>query len=123
MDYPILPACQLMIFGEKNGDQLTITCRGELEIASSSALPMILKTFYDDKVEEVVFDFSGLTYIDCSGIRYLVECLRIIGKKSVEIVYTAYAVCRMFQRFWQQIQEAYPSTRLFHPECLCCQLN
>lgn len=76
-----------MIKSCKTGDQLTVCLQGEIDHCVSEALRESIETLLcDQRIRHLVLDFSGVTFMDSSGIGMIIgrykTMLRRNGKVS-----------------------------------------
>ena len=55
----------------REGDTHSLAAEGELDLASSQALARELGAARDSDAERIVLDLSGLTFVDCAGLRVI----------------------------------------------------
>jgi anti-anti-sigma factor len=60
--------------------ETTVVLVGELDMASSPDLAKVLETVVENGPTEVVLDFSGLSFIDSSGLAVLVAAQKTMGE-------------------------------------------
>jgi anti-anti-sigma factor len=63
----------LHIRSERDGDSYTIALRGEFDLANASAVEDQLKSAEATDARSIVLDLSGLTFMDSTGIRLILE--------------------------------------------------
>jgi len=69
------------------GTTAVITVRGELDIASASALrEALLQLLADEVVPDLTVDGSGITFVDSSGLAVLLMASRRWGQAGKRIV-------------------------------------
>ncbi len=88
----------LSITSEPSDDVWRVVAEGELDVDGAAALEAAVVAGLDATVAEVVLDLSGISFIDSSGLRVLVDAaaaaaredtharLRIISSPSVDRV-------------------------------------
>ena len=64
-----------------NGDSVVFLA-GELDMATAPELTGVLGKIIEDGPQEVVLDFSGLSFIDSSGIAALVDSQQRLSEQS-----------------------------------------
>lgn len=64
---------------EREGDGVRLVVRGELDIATVPVLERALAL--DGEAERVVLDLAGVTFIDSTGLRLLLEAHGSIGAR------------------------------------------
>jgi anti-anti-sigma factor len=72
---------------------------GEIDAASVGELELQLAEVLEDGVDELVLDFHGVTFLDSSGLRLLVDTANGLGsgvRCTVRIVGATSAVRRVF---------------------------
>lgn len=72
-----------------------ISVRGELDLASVSQVSAVARVVLESKPEQVVFDLSGLEFMDSSGLRVLLEVATQVG--SVVVPSPSLAVRRVIE--------------------------
>lgn len=60
-----------------------ISLAGELDLASAPQVSTLVKAALEENPEEVVFDLSGLEFMDSSGLRVLLEVANQVGSVVV----------------------------------------
>jgi anti-anti-sigma factor len=56
-----------------HGDRTTLKLRGELDLCSADLLDAVLKHHIATGRHHIRLDMSGLTFIDCAGLRVVVD--------------------------------------------------
>ena len=64
-----------------------VECHGELDIATAPEVEVIVRGMVDDGAEELRLDWSGLTFMDSTGIRLLLEILALCRDSSVGLTW------------------------------------
>jgi anti-anti-sigma factor len=64
-----------------------LECRGELDIATAPDLEVIVRSMVDEGAEELRLDWSGLTFMDSTGIRLLLEILALCRDSRVGLTW------------------------------------
>ncbi|MGI8713473.1 MAG: STAS domain-containing protein [Solirubrobacteraceae bacterium] len=67
---------QLVIQTDRDGDELTLSLRGELDLASAPALERALQGPADGTQPRLIVDLSGLQFMDSSGLHVLLRANR-----------------------------------------------
>jgi anti-anti-sigma factor len=63
-------------------DDAVVVLTGELDMASAPELTKVLGQVITDGPQEIVLDFSGLSFIDSSGIAALVDAQHRLGDQK-----------------------------------------
>jgi anti-sigma B factor antagonist len=82
------------------GNPPTVLIRGEVDVATSPRLRSTLSTLLAQGTSSLTLDFSGVSFIDSSGLGVLVGALRRIQERpngSVQVVGTTAFVRKIFQ--------------------------
>lgn len=66
---------------EKNGNVLTVTIEGELDIKTAPQLSAALEGELDD-VDEVYFDMKGCPYTSSAGLRVVLGTYQVMEEKD-----------------------------------------
>ncbi len=66
----------------EQGDQLTVHCRGDLDINSSPELKARVLDAYRKEDKDIVFDFSQLHYLDSTGLGALISIFKNAREKG-----------------------------------------
>jgi anti-sigma B factor antagonist len=61
---------------EQDGDQVTLTLRGELDLATAPVVEELLREAQSSDTKAILLDLRGLEFIDSTGIRVLVTAYR-----------------------------------------------
>lgn len=61
----------LRLRSRREGPTHSLEAEGELDLSSSLALARELNAARDSDAEQIVLDLSGLTFVDCSGLRVI----------------------------------------------------
>jgi anti-sigma B factor antagonist len=86
--------------GERPGDRPMVVVRGEVDVATSPRLRSTLSTLLAGGATSLALDFSGVTFIDSSGLGVLVGALKRVQEGSdghVQIVGATEFVRKIFQ--------------------------
>ncbi|MGZ4119990.1 MAG: STAS domain-containing protein [Actinomycetota bacterium] len=67
------------------GPNLTLRCEGELDFAAAPEFKEALDEALGKEPPELVLDWSGLTFMDSTGIRLLLDTLLRCRKGSVDL--------------------------------------
>ena len=65
---------------------LVVALIGELDAAASDGAWDTLSALIDDDTEELVFDVSGLTFIDSRGLSVLIRAWKALGASSDRLI-------------------------------------
>lgn len=106
MGCEVTPAAQLRITTGSRASTRTIGLEGELDLAGGPALRHVLAETLERPLECLVFDLSGLRFMDSSGVHITVElwkrsaaqkfCLKIVpGPRTVQRVFE---ICQLQQQ-------------------------
>jgi anti-sigma B factor antagonist len=64
----------------------TVSFEGRLTIPNGNAMRRTLADALRSRPRELTIDFSGVTYIDSSGVATLVEAMRIAAQQGTRLV-------------------------------------
>jgi anti-sigma B factor antagonist len=64
----------------------TVSFEGRLTISNGNGMRRTLADALRSRPREVTIDFSGVTYIDSSGVATLVEAMRIAAQQGTRLV-------------------------------------
>ena len=64
----------LSVHGERRGDAYHVEPIGELDIATAERLEQELRTAQDSDAATIVLDLSGLSFMDSTGLRVVLDC-------------------------------------------------
>jgi anti-sigma B factor antagonist len=89
------------------GQAATIALTGEFDMYGEADATLALETVLAEEPESVIVDLSGLTFMDSSGIRWLVmtrrRCLaegrRLLIVPGVQAVHRVFTLCGLEQFF------------------------
>lgn len=65
------------IHEDAQGDRRTLTLAGELDLASAPALEAAVAQLCADGANEIVFDLSGLSFVDSTGLRTILSSMSL----------------------------------------------
>ena len=68
-----------------NGDELTITLKGELNSTNSNQLEAVVNDSLKG-IKSLVFDFTELNYISSAGLRILLVSKKVMDKQGKMVV-------------------------------------
>ena len=68
-----------------NGDELTITLKGELNSTNSNQLEAVVNESLKG-IKSLVFDFTELNYISSAGLRILLVSKKVMDKQGKMVV-------------------------------------
>jgi len=72
----------------RSGDTVTVSCAGELDIATAPAVENVIRSvFGSDPPATLELDWSGLTFMDSTGIRLLLTIVKRSAAKSVDLLW------------------------------------
>ena len=73
---------------ERTDDTATVFCSGELDIATApDADKAVIDVISKDNVRLVKLDWSGLTFMDSTGIRLLLTTVRRCKEAGLELIW------------------------------------
>lgn len=75
------------IRSERSGSAATITCSGELDIAAAPATQEALDAMFADPPQTIELDWSGLTFMDSTGIRLLLMVVKRAGAEGIDLLW------------------------------------
>jgi anti-anti-sigma factor len=61
----------LRLRSRREGDTLSVSAEGELDLSSSPALARELSDARESDAARILLDLSGLTFVDCAGLRVI----------------------------------------------------
>jgi anti-sigma B factor antagonist len=61
----------LRLRSRREGDTHSLEAEGELDLSSSLALARELSVARDSDADRIVLDLTGLTFVDCAGLRVI----------------------------------------------------
>ncbi len=70
---------------QKDGDRLTVSIEGSLDIRTAPDLSKALEGELDD-VREVYFDLEGTSYTSSAGLRVLLKTFQVMEEKDGRMV-------------------------------------
>lgn len=73
---------------------LRLRCAGELDIAAAPLVDEALRAIVDRKPETLILDWTGLTFMDSTGIRLLLDALTLCRNRDVDLVWDLSDVAR-----------------------------
>jgi anti-anti-sigma factor len=72
---------------ERSGDAIVVICTGELDIATAEGVEDAVTSALDDRVSAMELDWSGLTFMDSTGIRLLFRLVRLSKQRSIDLTW------------------------------------
>ena len=73
---------------ERNVDAVVVLCRGELDIATAPHVEEAVRAALDDDSPPALeLDWSGLTFMDSSGIRLLFRLVRLCKRRAIDLTW------------------------------------
>ena len=73
---------------ETTDDTITVFCSGELDIATApDADNVVIDMISKDNVRLITLDWSGLTFMDSTGIRLLLTTVRRCKEAGLELIW------------------------------------
>jgi len=70
------------------GDAITIRCEGELDIAVTSMVRDAVLAVLRGTPNEIALDWTGVTFMDSSGIRLLLQTMLLCRDHGVELTWS-----------------------------------
>jgi anti-anti-sigma factor len=67
-------------------DKYVVTLEGEMDTAAANEAEEVLKQLYNNEGKEVVFECKNLEYIASSGLRILINILKVTMAKGSRVV-------------------------------------
>lgn len=67
-------------------DKYVVTLEGEMDTAAANEAEEVLKQLYNNEGKEVVFECKDLEYIASSGLRILINILKVTMAKGSRVV-------------------------------------
>jgi anti-anti-sigma factor len=77
----------LLVKTSEAGDCSIVECHGELDIASAPEVEAVVRDLLDEGVSRLRLDWSGLTFMDSTGIRLLLEILVLCRDQKVPLTW------------------------------------
>lgn len=74
------------IIKQKNGSELTLFLKGELNTSTASKFDDAIKTDLTPAVKKFIIDMKDLSYLSSAGLRVLLVALKIMQKQGEMIV-------------------------------------
>jgi anti-anti-sigma factor len=72
----------------RSGDTATISCTGELDIATAPDVERAVEDILaSDAPKTLELDWSGLTFMDSTGIRLLMRTLNMCKRKNIDVLW------------------------------------
>jgi anti-sigma B factor antagonist len=71
----------------EEGSVLRLRCGGELDIAAAPLVEEALNAVLERAVREILLDWSGITFMDSTGIRLLLKTLALCRNKNVDLTW------------------------------------
>ena len=71
---------------EEKDDKYIVTLEGEMDTAAANEAEEVLKELYKNEGKEVIFECKDLEYIASSGLRILINILKITTAKGNHVV-------------------------------------
>ena len=72
---------------ERVGDKATISCVGELDIAAAPSIQAAIDEVFDEPPASLELDWSGLTFMDSTGIRLLLMIVKRSGVQGIDLIW------------------------------------
>jgi anti-anti-sigma factor len=69
------------------GGVFRLRCAGELDIAAAPLVQDALQALVEQQPREVMLDWTGLTFMDSSGIRILFQTLALCRNKNIDLTW------------------------------------
>jgi anti-anti-sigma factor len=70
-----------------SGGLTVVECHGELDIASAPDVEAVVRVLLDEGAAQLRLDWSGLTFMDSTGIRLLLEILVLCRDRKVDLTW------------------------------------
>ena len=78
---------QLRVKTSEAGDGRVVECQGELDIATAPEVEAAVRGLLDEGAGRLRLDWSGLTFMDSTGIRLLLEILVLCRDQNVDLTW------------------------------------
>lgn len=88
---------ELSISSTADGDEHAVCLFGELDVASSDRVQREFKRVEASTARAIVVDLSGLTFIDSTGVRLLVDARSRVDADRLTLLRGRPAVQRVFE--------------------------
>ena len=76
------------VSAERTDEMVTISCSGELDIATAPDIEQAIgKAVASDAPKLIRLDWSGLTFMDSTGIRLLLSTVRMCKEEGFDLVW------------------------------------
>jgi len=72
---------------ERTEEALVVVCTGELDIATAPGVEEAVVEAFEQPISSVELDWSGLTFMDSSGIRLLFRLVRFCKQRGVDLMW------------------------------------
>lgn len=72
---------------ERTADALVVVCTGELDIATAPGVEEAVTEAFEQPVASLELEWSGLTFMDSSGIRLLFRLVRLCKQRGVDLTW------------------------------------
>ena len=92
---PNTSARPVQIGSDRNGDSVTITLSGELDLASAGDLDEAIRDCEETDIGGLVIDLSDVSFIDSTGLNTLLQAKRRMNGRLVFISSKHEAVTRL----------------------------
>ena len=69
-----------------NGAQSLVAVRGEIDLATAPLLEATIRAAIDQGCTQVLFDASGVAFMDCSGLRSILGAAERLGRDGGDLV-------------------------------------
>ena len=76
------------------GDAATISCSGELDIAAAPSIQTAIDEVFADGPRMLELDWSGLTFMDSTGIRLLLMIVKRSGNEGIDLIWRLSDACQ-----------------------------
>src|ERR1043165_7397082 len=83
---------ELAVVDEESG--VRIRCAGELDIAAAPLVDEALRAVVERSPKLLTLDWTGLTFMDSTGIRLLLDALALCRSENVDLVWQLSDVAR-----------------------------
>ena len=71
----------------RDGDAVTLACTGELDIAAAPVVEAALDAIFSSSPSSLELDWSGLTFMDSTGIRLLLIIVKRSSKAGIDLIW------------------------------------
>jgi anti-anti-sigma factor len=79
---------------ERAGGSVTISCVGELDIAAAPSIQAAIDEVFAAPPSALELDWSGLTFMDSTGIRLLLMIVKRCGSEGIDLIWRLSDACQ-----------------------------